>query len=143
MATKPRPTRPNSHHTMLFLLLTCFVLLLLPDSVYPVKSEYLSPAARRFRLERRQARQNVSRARAPSTSRLSSRSNIPRSPLDNFDSTFRHSRNTRALPLLPRQLDNESCNNITITPPGFDGSCIVNEPCPNGACWFVYLRIPR
>ncbi|PIL32554.1 hypothetical protein GSI_05257 [Ganoderma sinense ZZ0214-1] len=136
MATKPRPTRPNSHRTMVFLLLTCFVLLLLPDSVYPVKSEYLSPAARRFRLERRQTRQNASRARAPSTpnSRLPSRSNAPRSTPYDVDSALHHSRNTRALPLLPRQLDNESCNNITITPPGFDGSCTVLEPCPNGAC---------
>ncbi|KAJ7220596.1 glycoside hydrolase superfamily [Mycena pura] len=33
-----------------------------------------------------------------------------------------------------RQDQDISCNSITITPPGFDGSCAVGLPCPNGAC---------
>lgn len=37
-----------------------------------------------------------------------------------------------------RQDQDVSCNNITITPPGFDGSCAVGLPCPNGACWSVF-----
>ena len=122
---------------MLLLLLASIVLALLPDSVYAIKSEYLSPAARRFRLERRQ---NGSRLRARSTSRPLSRRSTPRSSLDAIDSTV-FNRHSRAFPLLPRQIDNESCNNITITPPGFDGSCTVNQPCPNGACWFVHPRV--
>ncbi|VDC05350.1 unnamed protein product [Peniophora sp. CBMAI 1063] len=36
--------------------------------------------------------------------------------------------------LRARQVNNESCNNITITPPGWDGSCSADDPCPNGAC---------
>lgn len=37
-----------------------------------------------------------------------------------------------------RQDQDISCNSITITPPGFDGSCAVDLPCPNGACWSVF-----
>ncbi|KAF8966666.1 hypothetical protein BDZ97DRAFT_1807457 [Flammula alnicola] len=33
-----------------------------------------------------------------------------------------------------RQDLNLSCNNVTVTPPGFDGSCGPGRPCPNGAC---------
>jgi hypothetical protein len=36
-----------------------------------------------------------------------------------------------------RQDLNLSCNNVTVTPPGFDGSCGPGRPCPNGACWHV------
>ncbi|KAM5541622.1 hypothetical protein V8D89_004812 [Ganoderma adspersum] len=119
MASKPRPTHPNSSCNMLLLLLTCFILFLLPDSVYSLKSEYLSPAACRFRLE---CRQNASITRASSSSQPLSNPIAPWSSLYNVNSAF-HGR-----------IDNESCNNITITPPGFDGSCSVVEPCPNGAC---------
>ena len=144
MASKPHPTYRNSNRTMLLLLLTCFILVLLPDSVYSLKSEYLSPAARRFRLERRRNASNIS-TRTSSGSRPLSHPSVPRSSMYIAISAFNSGVNTRASPLLARQIDNESCNNITITPPGFDGSCSVAEPCPNGACWFVLsssLSIP-
>lgn len=138
MASKPHPTQSNSSRSMLLLLLTCLVTFLLPESVYSLKSEYLSPAARRFRLERRQ---NASTKLAPSSVRPLSLSSVPRSSMYNVNSAFNTRVNTRDFPLLPRQIDNESCNNITITPPGFDGSCSIAEPCPNGACWFVLFLI--
>ena len=40
--------------------------------------------------------------------------------------------------LRARQVSNESCNLVTITPPGWDGSCSPVDPCPNGACWSVF-----
>ncbi|KAI0916647.1 hypothetical protein AcW1_010187 [Taiwanofungus camphoratus] len=36
--------------------------------------------------------------------------------------------------LTRRQQQNEACGNATITPPGFDGTCAADRPCPNGAC---------
>ncbi|TFK91428.1 hypothetical protein K466DRAFT_319338 [Polyporus arcularius HHB13444] len=114
-----------------------FLVALFADTAEAVKSEYRSPAARRFqrRLELAKRKEHASQRTRSSPiprSPRPPRSVFPSSSLLDVKASFGHGNHTRKFSA--RQLDNESCNNITITPPGFDGSCSITQPCPNGAC---------
>lgn len=93
------------------------------------------------------------RQRGPVAAPLPAQVSQPVSPNPIYHSSFskkhsshahgnkRHHKNVHVPQTLrtKRQDLNLSCNNITVTPPGFDGSCAVGLPCPNGACWYVTL----
>ncbi|KZW01443.1 hypothetical protein EXIGLDRAFT_789286 [Exidia glandulosa HHB12029] len=146
------------------LVLVTLSLLSLLTEVNAVKSVYLSPRAQRHRHERRREhtallkkqRQNPQAAvertstqfRTPPASRQApSHPPARRSPQHSEaripatlgqKSLLGHGHNSHhnslAHRIRTRQVTNESCNNITITPPGWDGSCSSVNPCPNGAC---------
>ncbi|KAI0350483.1 hypothetical protein OH77DRAFT_1430947 [Trametes cingulata] len=132
MARKP----PNpALKALLFLFIGLLIVAQLSDTAEAVKSEYLTPAARRFRrrLELAKRKELASRSvRRTPTPPPVSRPASPLTSLHDVKTAFSHSK--RARKFKPRQIDNTSCNNITITPPGFDGSCSIAQPCPNGAC---------
>ncbi|KAJ3019388.1 hypothetical protein NUW54_g96 [Trametes sanguinea] len=103
-----------------------------------LRLESLSPAARRYRQHLQLAprdqypsRSRPSRIRHGDTQPVSSKISIAPAILPRRQAI---SSNIGAHGLQSRQVEDESCNNITITPPGFDGSCSVAQPCPNGAC---------
>lgn len=130
---------PRSRLTFFLLVFACLVILLLLESAGAVKSEYRSPAARHFRrtLEAQRKGRTVRRTDpynhhiAPVQSDFRKPA-VQRRKLENSFGSNDHVRE-----LKHRQNQDISCNNVTITPPGFDGSCSIAEPCPNGACWCV------
>ncbi len=128
-------SRLNFYLTVLFFL----AVLLLSDDVAAIKSEHLSPAARRFR-RRLEAGEGKGRtvARRVSTEPIGGSPAASSSPFHTTKDLKSTSGHYDHVPHFKhRQIEDESCNNITITPPGFDGSCSVLQPCPNGACWCV------
>lgn len=108
-------------------------LLSLCAEVLAIKLVDVTPSVKRYRrnLEegfkrKRQAERSKPVPPPSSNNRKPSRA-LGNPTASNFPSNTRHK----------RQDLNLSCNNVTVTPPGFDGSCGPGRPCPNGACWYV------
>lgn len=151
----------NTRRGVVALVLLALFVLSFISEVNAVKSVYLSPRAQQRRRERRRelVERTVPRSapvrtqspprHAPASRQAPSHPPVnvpapisPRSKIT-IPSTLRekslHGHDHRALAnrLHSRQVNAESCNNITVTPPGWDGSCSEDDPCPNGACWCV------
>jgi hypothetical protein len=121
----------------LFTLFTVITLLFI-DQTTAVTSVHYTPAVHRYRKELA-AKNAAKKARevvrpVPPKAPRSANGFTPWEP--KFTSAFSSAHKNRHRQ--KRQQD-VSCNNVTITPPGFDGSCSAAHPCPNGACWYVPL----